>query len=251
MAYLRRVIIVQARMGSTRLPGKVMKEVAGRPMLAQQIKRLRRCTAVDDLMIATTDLPADDIIMELARKLGVSCFRGSEQDVLGRYVGAARQARAEVVVRVTADCPLIDPEVSDRVIQELTEHAGECDYASNVLRRTYPQGLDVEVMFWDTLLRLDRLSRSPTEREHVTVLPRARPDLFFCRSIEDDQDNADLRWTVDTEVDLQVIRTLFEKLDLGQNPLAYRQIIAFVRAHPELGALNKDEKTWDPVPKAT
>jgi spore coat polysaccharide biosynthesis protein SpsF len=248
---MRRVIIVQARMGSTRLPGKVMKEVAGRPMLAQQIKRLKQCTAADDLMIATTDLPPDDIIMELARKLDVGCFRGSEQDVLGRYVGAARQAQAEVVVRVTADCPLIDSEVIDRVIRELTDHAGECDYASNVIRRTYPQGLDVEAMFWDTLLRLDRLSRAPVDREHVTVLPRARPDLFLCRSIEDDRDNADLRWTVDTEIDLQVIRALFGALDLAKNPLPYRQVIAYVRAHPELAGLNKDERTWDPVPKVT
>ena len=246
---MKRVVIVQARMGSTRLPGKVMKDLAGRPMLAQQIKRLRQFKAADDLMIATTDLPADDVIEELARKLDVGCFRGSETDVLGRYVGAARQARADVIVRVTADCPLIDPEVGDRVIRELTEHAAEGDYASNDVRRTYPQGLDVEAMFWDTLLRLDRLSRSPIDREHVTVLPRARPDLFLCRSVEDDQDNADLRWTVDTAIDFQVIQSLYGALNLGENPLPYRQLVAYVLAHPELARLNQAEKTWDPVTK--
>jgi spore coat polysaccharide biosynthesis protein SpsF len=244
---MKRVIIVQARMGATRLPGKVLKDVAGRPMLAQQIKRLRQFRAADELMIATTDLPADDAIVELARKLDVDCFRGSEADVLGRYVGAARQAQAEVIVRVTADCPLIDPEVGDRVIRELTEHADECDYASNVLRRTYPQGLDVEAMFWDTLLRLDRLSRSPADREHVTVLPRVRPDLFLTRSVEDDQNHAGLRWTVDTEIDLQLIRTLYEVLDLGESTWSYRQILAYVQDHPELASVNADIKTWDPV----
>jgi len=248
---MKRVIIVQARMSSTRLPGKVLKDVGGRPMLAQQVRRLRQFSAADDLVIATTTSPADDAIVALARDLSVAWFRGSEDDVLGRYVGAARQAQAEVVVRVTADCPLIDPEVGDRVIQELLEHAGDTDYASNVLKRTYPQGLDVEAMFFDTLMRLDRLARSPSAREHVTTFLRAeRPEIFLCRSIEDTQNNSDLRWTVDEEPDLQLVRTLYGELNLGERAVPYREIISHVRAHPALASLNIGVKRWQPGVKA-
>lgn len=244
---MKRVIIVQARMGSTRLPGKVLQDLGGRPMLAQQIRRLKRFREADEVMVATTEGAGDDAIAALARDLGVACFRGSEDDVLARYVGAARQAQAEVIVRVTADCPLIDPEVGDRVIRELVDHASRCDYAANVLNRTYPQGLDVEAMFWDTLLRIHRIAASPAEREHVTVLPRMRPDLFLCRSVADDQNNADLRWTVDEERDLELIRILYEALQIGERAVPYREILAYVRAHPELARLNADIKTWDPT----
>src|SRR5687767_7584473 len=140
------VIVVQARMTSTRLPGKVLMDVSGRPMLAWQIERLQRCAA-QEIVLATTSNAADDPVVELAARLGIRSFRGSEHDVLARFVGAARQAHADVVVRVTADCPLLDPAITDRVINELLEHRGECDYASNVLRRTYPRGLDVEAFF--------------------------------------------------------------------------------------------------------
>jgi spore coat polysaccharide biosynthesis protein SpsF len=167
--------------------------------------------------------------------------------VLGRFVGAARQAQAGVVVRVTADCPLIDPQVTDCVICTLADHAAECDYASNVLRRTYPRGLDVEAFFWDTLLRIDRMAQSQTAREHVTIVPRAEcPDLFLCRSVEDDQNHADLRWTVDTAADLQLIRALYDALDLDGHVVLYPEILAYVRAHPELSQLNAGVETWEP-----
>jgi spore coat polysaccharide biosynthesis protein SpsF len=244
---MKRVIIVQARMTSTRLPGKVLMDVAGKPMLAQQIQRLRQCRLADELMIATTTNASDDPIVELARQEQVSWFRGSEHDVLSRFVGAARQAQADVIVRVTGDCPLIDPGVTDRVITELVEHAAECDYASNVLRRTYPRGLDVEVLFWDVLVRVDRLAASQTAREHATVYVYSeRPDLFLCRSVTDVLNNSDLRWTVDTPEDLQLVRALYEGLDLDRNILPYRDIVAFVRAHPEYPSMNAGIRTWQP-----
>jgi spore coat polysaccharide biosynthesis protein SpsF len=241
------VVVVQARMTSTRLPGKVLADIAGRPMLAQRIRRLRQCRRADEILIATTTNPTDDPIIELARREATGWFRGSEHDVLARFVGAARQTQADVIVRVTADCPLIDPQVTDWVVDELVSHAAECDYASNVLQRTYPRGLDVEALFWDTLLRIDRLARSQAAREHVTIVPRSeRPELFLCRSVVDDQNNADLRWTVDTAADLQFIRALYAALDMGRRIITYPEILAYVRANPALTHPDTGYATWDP-----
>lgn len=236
-------------MGSTRLPGKVLVELAGLPMLAQQLRRLRRCTLADAIVVATTTHPGDDAIVELARREDAAWFRGSEEDVLSRFVGAARQSHADVVVRVTADCPLIDPLVTDRVIDELVRHPGSCDYASNVLRRTYPRGLDAEALFFDTLQRVDRLAVSAQAREHVTMLVYAeRPTLFLCRSVEDEANNADLRWTVDTAEDLRVVRTLYDALGLGERCAPYEETLGYARAHPELMAINAGIETWQPPP---
>jgi spore coat polysaccharide biosynthesis protein SpsF len=244
---MRRVIIVQARMTSTRLPGKVLMDVAGKPMLSQQLKRLRRCTAVDEIVIATTTNATDDPVVDLARHESVPWFRGPEHDVLSRYVGAARQERADVVVRITADCPLIDPTVTDRVITELIERIAACDYASNSVERSYPRGLDAEALFIDTLLRADRLARTATDREHVTPLIYAgRPDLFLVHSIVDAQDNSDLRWTVDVAADLEVVRMLYDALDLANDPIGYLQIAAWVRDHPEILKINAGIETWTP-----
>ncbi|MBE7514387.1 MAG: glycosyltransferase family protein [Anaerolineales bacterium] len=234
-------------MTSTRLPGKVLAEVAGRPLIAHQIRRLQACRAVDDIVIATTTNATDDPLLELARQEGVGWFRGDEQDVLGRYVGAARQANAEVVLRLTSDCPLIDPEVTDHVIAALTDPVEGCDYASNVIERSYPRGLDVEAFWYDTLSRMDRLGRSPAAREHVTVFLRSeRPDLFLRRDVVDAQDNSDLRWTVDTPADLTLIKRLYEELGLAERIAPYREILAYVRATPHLMAINAEVTTWTP-----
>jgi spore coat polysaccharide biosynthesis protein SpsF len=242
------VIIVQARMSSTRLPGKVLMELAGRPMLAQQLSRLKKSRLIDEIIVATTDSADDRALVELANKEAVRWFCGSEQDVLSRYVEAAVQSHADVIVRITADCPLIDPTITDKVISELIEHPEKYDYASNVLRRTYPRGLDAEAMFIDTLQRMDRMARSKSAREHVTVFLRAEhPDIFLCRSVEDIQDNSDLRWTVDTEEDLKLIRMIYNVLRLHERHVPYSEILAFVRNHPELTTLNSPGKTWDPI----
>lgn len=245
---MRKIIIVQARMTSTRLPGKVMMEVAGRPMLAQQLRRLKRCVQVDDIVVATTTNVADNPVAELARNEQVGCFRGSEHDVLSRYVGAAREAGADVIIRVTADCPLIDPQITDRIIKELTDNAKECDYAGNVLCRTYPRGLDCEAFFSDTLLRVDRMAKTRAAREHVTTFIRSeRPDLFLFRSIEDSQDNSDLRWTVDTHQDMDFVKRVYDELDLGASQTTYREIIDYIRNNQEIIRLDNKEDTWDPT----
>jgi spore coat polysaccharide biosynthesis protein SpsF len=244
---MKTAIIVQARMTSRRLPGKVLLPVAGRPMLAQQIRRLRACAAADEILIATTTNAADDPVADLARVEDVGCFRGDEQDVLSRYLGAARKAQADAIVRITADCPLIDPAITDGVIRELTAHPGECDYAANILERSYPRGLDTEAFWFDTLLRMDRLGRSPAAREHVTVVARSEyPALFLRRSCKDSADNSDLRWTVDAPEDLAVVRAIYEGLHLADRIAGYAEILGWARTHGELARSNQAIRTWDP-----
>ena len=234
-----RVAIVQARMTSTRLPGKVLMDLSGSPMLAQQLRRLKQCRALDLIVVATTVNAADDPVVQVACAEGVESFRGNERDVLSRYVEAAREFDAEVVVRITADCPLIHPEIVDSVVSALASDARGCDYASNVLRRTYPKGLDAEAMYADVLFRMDRLANSVEAREHVTGFLRfERPELFVCRSVTDADDNSNLRWTVDERRDLDLVRKLFCELDLSHAVVPYREMLAFVRAHPEISAMN-------------
>ncbi len=238
---MRRVIVVQARMTSTRLPGKVLMDLAGRPMLTQQLRRLARCREADEIVVATTVNATDDPIVAVARAESVRWFRGSEGDVLARYVGAAREAAADVVVRVTADCPLIDPDVSGRVIEPLVGRRDRCDYASNVVRRTFPQGLDTEAFFADALERVHRMARSAPAREHVTpFIYQERPDLFLIHSVTDAEDNSDLRWTVDEPADLELVRRLYAALGIGERAVGYRELLAHARAHPEVSALNAE-----------
>jgi len=175
-------------------------DLAGRPMLAQQLARLRDCATLDEIVVATTTGGTDDGLETLARAEDVRCVRGDEQDVLGRYLLAAREARADLVVRVTADCPLIDPAVTDAVVRRALDPADPCDYASNTLVRTYPRGLDTEAFHRDVIERMARHATSTPAREHVTYfLHRERPELFVTRDVVDAQDASDLRWTVDTD----------------------------------------------------
>jgi spore coat polysaccharide biosynthesis protein SpsF len=230
---------MQARTGSSRLPGKVLLEVAGEPMLAHEIRRLQRIEELDDVVVATTVDPADDPVTAVADAEGVRWFRGSEHDVLDRYYRAAEAASADVVLRVTADCPLLDPEVAGLVLSALAAQDRALDYASNVVERTYPAGLDAEALTAEALARAFRLGRSPEAREHVTwFLLRERPDLFRIGSVTDDVDNSDLRWTVDSARDLELVRRLYDELDLARTPRSYREVIAYVREHPELETLN-------------
>jgi spore coat polysaccharide biosynthesis protein SpsF len=236
---VKKVAIVQARMTSTRLPGKVLMDLAGQPLLAQMIRRLKRASRLDEIVVATTANATDDAIVDLARTENVSCFRGSETDVLSRYVGAARMAGAELVVRVTSDCPLIDPEVLDRVVDRALDPGEPCDYASNARVRTYPRGLDVEAFHIDVLERIARLARSAAAREHVThFLLVERSELFVLHDVAQTQDDSDLRWTVDTPVDLELVRRIYAAAGLPQRWSSYADLVALVRADSELVRLN-------------
>jgi len=234
---MRTVLIVQARMASTRLPGKVLLTVGGKPMLAQQLCRLHACREVDEIAVATTRNAVDDAIVALARTEGVRCIRGDEHDVLGRYALAARECRADVVIRVTADCPLIDAAESDRVVRALIDNVS--DYASNVVERTLPRGLDTEAFHRDVLVRMDRVARTAAAREHVThFLLREHPELFLITSVRDREDYSHLRWTVDTAEDLAAVREIYAAFEGCASLPTYRDILQLVLSRPAITSLN-------------
>jgi spore coat polysaccharide biosynthesis protein SpsF len=210
------VAILQARMSSTRLPGKVMKLLAGRPMIERQLERLRRSTSLDRLIVATSDDVSDDPLAGHLQEIGVEVFRGPLADVLDRYVGAARAFGVQgVVVRLTADCPLADPGVIDAVVRLHAELG--VDYVSNGRRRTYPRGLDVEVFGLDALLVAGREATDPYDREHVTPFIYRNPDRFTLGELVQATDESDLRWTVDTPEDFAFVERVYAALYLG-NP---------------------------------
>jgi spore coat polysaccharide biosynthesis protein SpsF len=234
---MKTVAIVQARMTSTRLPGKILADLAGAPMLERQLSRMRRATTLDDVMIATTTNTSDDPVVALCDRLGISTFRGSEDDVLSRYAGAAASSNADVVVRITADCPLLDGGVVDRVVRAL--YAEGTDYASNTITRSYPRGLDVEALTREALDRTAAAATSKPAREHVTwFIHTENPDAFMRSSVACEVDASDLRWTVDTPDDLAMVRAVYAGLGLANRHVPYPEIVAWVRAHPEVVRLN-------------
>jgi glutamate-1-semialdehyde 2,1-aminomutase/spore coat polysaccharide biosynthesis protein SpsF len=236
----RTVAIVQARMGSTRLPGKVLADVGGRPMLWHVVSRLRRARRVDAVGVATTVSAADDPVAAFCRDEGVPCVRGSEHDVLDRYRQAAHALGAETVVRITADCPLLDPAVVDRVVD--TFAAGEYDYACNVLRPTYPDGLDVEVFSRAALERTWREAEGPAEREHVTVYLRSSGRFRVAPNVESEPDlsGQGLRWTVDSPADLEFVRRVYAALGSDGAAFGLPEVLRLLKEHPEMGEINSD-----------
>jgi spore coat polysaccharide biosynthesis protein SpsF len=230
------VAIIQARMGSTRLPGKVLRDLGGDTVLARVVSRVRRCRLVNDVVVATSKDPVDDIILKECQRLGTRVFRGCEQDVLDRYYCAAREAKAEVVVRITSDCPLIDPGVSDKTIQAFLD--ARPDYASNVLERTYPRGLDTEVVTFAALESAWRDAREPYQREHVTPFFYQHPERFRLLSVKGDLDYSQYRWTLDTPEDLEFLRAVYAR-QMSQRDLAWQDVLSMVEREPGLAEINR------------
>ena len=230
------VAIVQARTGSSRLPGKVLRDLEGATVLDRVLNRLGRSWLIQESVVATTIEPADDAIVEHCERTGRKVFRGSEQDVLDRYYQAAKYVNADVVVRITSDCPVIDPEVTDATVHAfLDRHA---DYASNVLVRTYPRGLDTEVMTVQALERAWRESTKPYQREHVTPYIYENPQEFKLHGIENDTDCSRHRWTVDTPEDLQLLRAIYERFG-GRDDFGWREVLKLVESDPSLAEINR------------
>ena len=229
------VAIVQARMGSTRLPGKVLMDLGGETVLGRVVRRLRRAALVDEIVIATTDSVVDDAIVRECQRLTVPFFRGSENDVLDRYYHAALGCLAEVVVRVTSDCPLIDPDLVDETIRVFQER--HADYASNVFPRTYPRGLDTEVFTMVALGRNWREAHQPHQREHVTPYFYEHPEIFRLTSLRGRTDYSQYRWTLDTAADLELLRAIYVRLD-NRDDFGWREAIEVMEREPELAELN-------------
>jgi spore coat polysaccharide biosynthesis protein SpsF len=231
------VCITQARVNSTRLPGKVLMPVAGKPMLRWHLDRLKRARRIDHIVVATTEEPAADAIVEIARQAGVMAFRGSEQDVLARFAGAAAFAGAATVVRVTSDCPVIDPALIDRVIA-LYERAGEeCHYASLDVG-TFPRGLDCEVFSRQALDEAHREAVAQEDREHVTVFVRRHVERYAARFLSTAPSDQTYRWTVDTPEDFDLVRRIIENFAPAGIDFAWTDIAALMREHPEWAAIN-------------
>ena len=227
-------------MTSTRLPGKVLQDLAGAPMLQRVIERMRRASSLHEIVIATTTNATDDPLASAAGALGVRVTRGDEHDVLSRYQLAARESSADVVVRITSDCPLIDPDVIDRCVARVLDASDPVDYASNTIERTYPRGLDVEAFHRDTLERIVRFATSKPAREHVTYfLHVERPELFVAAHVRDTADNSDLRWTVDTPEDLAMVREIYTRAKLATTWTPYAELVEIGR-EPAIQAINAD-----------
>jgi spore coat polysaccharide biosynthesis protein SpsF len=235
---MRVVAIVQARMGSTRLPGKVLLDLADEPMLARVVRRTRQAQALNEVVVATTVQPADDAIEQACADHGWPCSRGSEEDVLDRYYRAAIAYQVDVVVRITSDCPLIEPQIIDRVVGEFLDLQPDVDYACNILpHRTFPRGLDTEVMRFDVLERVWHEDLNPAWREHVTLYIRRHPDLFRIYGVVNATDYSHMRWTVDTVEDLAFACRIYDHF--GHDRFSWREVLAVLEEHPEWVEINR------------
>jgi spore coat polysaccharide biosynthesis protein SpsF len=238
---MKTVAIIRARMTSTRMPGKVLRPILGKPMLEHLIERLRVARTLDEIWVATTSNATDDATAELARGLGVSCFRGSETDVLDRVLQTARAARADVIVEVTGDCPLIDPGVVDRLVE--VYRANEFDHVSNILNRTYPVGLDTQVFSTGLLGRVACLTNDPIDREHVSIYIYEHPELFRLCNIESNlphqEEVGKLRLTVDTPEDFDLISAVYEELYPRNARFLLADVLDLLSRRPELLEFNR------------
>ena len=248
----RTVAIVQARMSSSRLPGKVLKEINGKPMIAHVVERTGRAACVDQVAVATTIDPSDDAIEAWCKETNTACYRGSMFDVLDRFYQAAKMFDASVIVRVTADCPVIDPQVIDDTVAAF--HAHNADFAANRLPppwgRTFPIGLDTEVVSFAALERAWKEASEPHEREHVMPYLYDVDGRFKIYQLNTSPDYGALRWTVDTPEDLEFIRSVFAFLPDPEN-FTWLDVLAVTLEHPELNVINAEikHKVFDEVDK--
>jgi spore coat polysaccharide biosynthesis protein SpsF len=242
---MKTAAIIQARMGSTRLPGKVLRPLCGKSVLAHVIDRVRASGVLDEVVVATTDQPADYTIATLAKALGVTAFCGSEADVLSRYYFAASQSHAETIVRVTSDCPLFDGDLLRAMLEAFerqSDGGNRADYLSNTLTRTYPRGLDAEIFTFAALERAHREATQAFEREHVTPFIYNHPELFSLKNFAGDRDHSRHRWTLDTAEDWQLIEAIYTALYRPDRLFGTDDILALLARQPNLIALNAHVK---------
>lgn len=233
---MRIVAIIQARMGSTRLPGKILKKVNGRPLLSYQLERLQQSNFISDLVIATTTDEKDDVIVEFCKLNNILWFRGSEEDVLARYYETAKRFNADAIVRITSDCPIIDVQVVNKTITYFMDN--NFDYVSNTVDRTYPRGLDTEVFTFAALEKAHKEAVIERDREHVTAYFYTNPDIFKIAGVRNEVDYSKYRWTVDTEEDFQLIENIIENL-YSENPqFTLYDTVKLMEANPDWFYIN-------------
>jgi glutamate-1-semialdehyde 2,1-aminomutase/spore coat polysaccharide biosynthesis protein SpsF len=226
--------IVQARMGSSRLPGKVMMDLAGKTVLQHVLERCARIPGIDAVVCAIADEAESGLLAEVAQRSGAGVFVGPVCDVLARYQSAARLAKADVIVRVTSDCPLVDPVVCGQVVALRME--SNADYACNILPRSYPKGLDCEVFTTATLELAATAATKPSDREHVTQWMLRAPELRRANLSSGDESLASLRWTLDYSEDLGFLQKVYALLP--QRMALMEDVLALLKSYPELSAIN-------------
>jgi len=244
-------VIIQARMGSSRLPGKILMDLAGKPSLYHVYYRSLTASLVDRVVIATSVAGSDDKVEAFCKEFGLELFRGSENDVLDRFYRAALNAGAthgDVVVRITGDCPVIDPEIIDQVVSEIK--SGDFDYCSNSFDRTYPDGLDAEAMTFKTLEYVWKKATWQSEREHVTSYINRNRDEFRISQLKYDDDLSELRWTVDYEDDYEFIKNIYEALYSKDEVFHMRDILAFLKENPKLEEINNSHEINEGLKKS-
>lgn len=230
------VCIVQARMGSSRLPGKVLTDVAGSPLIDRVLCRLKQARCLNQIVVATSDLPQDRVLIEHCQARGIDCFAGSHDDVLDRFMRAAETFSADVILRITADCPLIDPTVVDKTTAMLLADANFDCTCNFFPRRTFPRGLDCEAITRATLEQVATTEQAPRFREHVTLAIYENSDRFRIGSVTSPQDYSALRWTVDEPADLSLVREIYAAF--GSRPFTWFDCLRAYRQHPQWRGLN-------------
>ena len=235
---IRVVAIIQARMGSTRLPGKILKKVQGKTLLEIQLERLQQSTLIEQIIVATTTQAQDDVVVDVCKELAINFYRGSEEDVLSRYYEAAVAFDANVIVRLTSDCPLIDPVIVDEVIEIYARQQDTIDYVSNTLERTYPRGLDVEVFSFEALEKAYEEAVLQRDREHVTAYFYSNPDVFKIDHVKGEQDYSHFRWTVDTPEDCELIELILNELYEDKQLFYMQDVIQLLTRYPEWNDIN-------------
>lgn len=240
---MKRIIAsIEARMSSTRLPGKVMKPLLGHPVLYRMIERLKMSEHIEDIIIATTRSAADDVIEQFASQNGFHFFRGSEDDVLSRVVEAHRSMKTDIVVEACGDCPLIDPNVVDQMIERYLN--GEGDIVTNSASRTFPYGLDAQVFAWDTLEEVSRLTKEPYDREHVSAYIYNHPEKYRVCSHEcaESLRHPEWRLALDYPEDFELITCVFEKLYPSNPAFTIHDVVGLLGREPSLLEINSHRK---------
>jgi spore coat polysaccharide biosynthesis protein SpsF len=232
--------IIQARMGSMRLPGKVMREISGKPLIEHIIERLGYSKILSDIVLATTVSRGDDILVKWANNHGVKCFRGSEENVLERFYLAAKKFKADVIVRVTADDPFKDPVIIDQALKLL--HDAQLDFVSNNNPPSFPEGLDVEVFTFPALEIAHSKSIDPFEREHVTPYFYRNPTVFLQKNIECSKKYHEYRWTIDVQADFKMAGEVYNALYKEDKIFLMKDILDFFKRNPLVSKININEK---------
>lgn len=235
---MRTAITIQARMTSTRLPGKVIAPLHGAPALERMVERLRRVRGADGILLCTTTNATDDVLERLAERLAIGCHRGSEHDVLSRVLDAARRFGVETIVETTGDCPLIDPTIVDEVISAY--RASPVDYCSNILERCYPIGMDTQVFSTEILADVARRTADPEDREHVSLYIYRHPEIYSLRHVPapPSRHRPMLRLTLDTPEDLELIQRVYDALYPHDPAFGLDDMLALIASRPELAAIN-------------